>query len=49
MTKGLLWVALAGVLFVVFTALVRYVGNELHPIQAAFTRYLFGLLVLLPL
>ena len=49
MTKGLLWVALAGALFVVFTGLVRYVGNELHPIQAAFTRYLFGLLFLLPL
>ena len=48
-TRGLLWVALAGLLFVVFIALVRYIGNELHPIQAAFLRYLFGLLVLLPL
>ena len=49
MTRGLSWVAGAGVLFVVFIALVRYVGNELHPIQAAFIRYLFGSLVLLPL
>ena len=48
-TRGLLWVAVAGVLFVFFIALVRYIGNELHPIQAAFIRYLFGLLVLLPL
>ncbi|MDP7516973.1 MAG: hypothetical protein QGI17_07650, partial [Arenicellales bacterium] len=40
-TRGLLWVALAGLLFVVFIALVRYIGNELHPIQAAFLRYLF--------
>ena len=44
-----MWVAVAGVLFVFFIALVRYIGNELHPIQAAFIRYLFGLLVLLPL
>lgn len=47
--KGLTWVALAGLTFVIFTTIVRYVGNELHPVQAAFIRYALGLFVLAPL
>ena len=46
---GLSWVVLAGVNFVGFVVLIKYVGSELPPVQAAFIRYLFGLVVLLPL
>jgi len=40
---------LAGVYFVGFVVLIKYVGSELPPVQAAFIRYLFGFVVLLPL
>ena len=46
---GLLWVVLAGINFVGFVVLIKYVGSELPPVQAAFIRYLFGFVVLLPL
>ena len=46
---GLSWVVLAGVNFVGFVVLIKYVGSELPPVQAAFIRYLFGFVVLLPL
>ena len=48
-TRGLLWIVLAGLLFVIFVGLVRYVGNAIHPVQAAFIRYALGLIVLAPL
>ena len=46
---GLSWVVLAGINFVGFVVLIKYVGSELPPVQAAFIRYLFGFVVLLPL
>lgn len=45
---GLLWVALAGLLFVVFVGIVRYIGNHLHPLETALIRYALGLAVLAP-
>ncbi|MGU9957682.1 MAG: DMT family transporter [Arenicellales bacterium WSBS_2016_MAG_OTU3] len=47
--SGLIWVALAGLLFVIFIIIIRYIGTSVHPVQAAFIRYALGLLVLLPL
>ena len=47
-TRGLAWSIAAGVLFVALNATVRKLTLDLHPMQSQFLRYLFGLLVLLP-
>lgn len=47
--RGMLWLALAGVMFVIFTGIVRHVGSDMNPIQAAFLRYVIGLVLLIPL
>ena len=47
--KGLLWSAAAGMVFSVLNALMRALAQQLDPFLAQFLRYLFGLLVLLPL
>jgi drug/metabolite transporter (DMT)-like permease len=48
-SRGLLWSATAGLTFCVLNALMRALALHLDPFQAQFLRYLFGLLVLLPL
>ncbi len=48
-TRGLLWSAAAGAVFSVLNALMRALAQHLDPFQAQFLRYLFGLVVLLPL
>jgi drug/metabolite transporter (DMT)-like permease len=47
--RGLLWSAAAGLTFSVLNALMRALALHIDPFQAQFLRYLFGLLVLLPL
>ena len=47
--RGLLWSAGAGLTFSVLNALMRALALHIDPFQAQFLRYLFGLLVLLPL
>jgi drug/metabolite transporter (DMT)-like permease len=47
--RGLLWSAAAGVLFSVLNATLRGLALQLDPMQTQFLRYLFGLLVMLPL
>lgn len=47
--RGLLWSAASGALFSVLNALMRGLSLQLDPMQAQFLRYLFGLLVMLPL
>jgi hypothetical protein len=47
--QGLLWSASAGAVFSVLNALMRGLAMQLDPFQAQFLRYLFGLMVLLPL
>lgn len=46
--QGMCWVALSGLVFSSFMALVRQVGTQMDPIQVSFLRYAFGLLFLLP-
>ena len=36
------------ILFVIVTAVVRYLGSEMHPVQAAFLRYAFGVALIIP-
>lgn len=47
--QGLLWTTAAGVIFSFLNALMRALGQQVDPFQSQFLRYLFGLLVLLPL
>jgi drug/metabolite transporter (DMT)-like permease len=47
--RGLLWSAASGALFYVLNATMRGLALQLAPLQAQFLRYLFGLLVMLPL
>jgi len=47
--KGLLWSSAAGFAFCGLNAAMRALTLQLDPFQAQFLRYLFGLLVLLPL
>ncbi|WP_170784009.1 DMT family transporter [Ruegeria lacuscaerulensis] len=45
---GMFWMFSAGISFVAMTALVKSLGSSLDPIQAAFFRFVFGLVFLLP-
>ena len=47
--RALLWSAASGVLFCVLNATMRGLAQQLDPMQTQFLRYLFGLLVMLPL
>ena len=47
--RGLLWSAASGALFCLLNATMRGLALQLAPLQAQFLRYLFGLLVMLPL
>ena len=47
--KGLLWSSAAGLVFSMLNALMRALAQQLDPFLAQFLRYLFGLLVLMPL
>ena len=46
--RGIAWMLLTGTLFVGVVVAVRYLGTEMHPIQAAFIRYCFGIILILP-
>lgn len=46
---GMAWLAASGVIFAIFTAIIRYVSSDLHPAETAFIRYLFGFLFILPI
>jgi drug/metabolite transporter (DMT)-like permease len=47
-TRGLVWASAAGLTFSLLNALMRLLTLQLDPFQSQFLRYLFGLLVLLP-
>ena len=47
--RGLLWSMAAGLQFVVLNTLMRGLTLQLDPFQTQFLRYVFGLLVMLPL
>ncbi len=46
--RGIFWMATTGLLFVGVTGMVRHLGTDMSPVQAAFIRYLFGLVLLVP-
>jgi drug/metabolite transporter (DMT)-like permease len=47
--RGLMWVSLSGLLFVILNTLLRTLSLQLHPMQAQFLRYLAAVFVMLPL
>lgn len=47
--RGMLWSVAAGISFALLNALLRVMTTELDPMQAQFLRYLFGLIVMLPI
>jgi drug/metabolite transporter (DMT)-like permease len=47
--RGLMWAAAAGIVFALLNTLMRRLTLELAPFQTQFLRYVFGLLVMLPL
>lgn len=47
--RGLLWTIASGLLFVLLNTLMRSLTHRLDAFQTQFLRYLFGLLVMLPL
>ena len=47
--RGLMWAAASGAIFCVLNALMRALAQQLHPMQTQFLRYLFGVVVLLPM
>jgi drug/metabolite transporter (DMT)-like permease len=48
-TRALLWSLGAGLLFSLLNSVARTLTLQLHPLQAQMLRYLFGVLVMLPL
>lgn len=45
---GALWMITGGLLFVAVAVMVRLLGSDLPAVEAAFIRYVFGLLILIP-
>jgi uncharacterized membrane protein len=46
--RGTGWMLLTGLFFVGVTGLVRHLGTDMSPIQAAFIRYAFGFVLMIP-
>ena len=46
---GCLWMVAGGLLFVAVTVLVRHLGSDMPAVEAAFIRYLIGVIILLPM
>lgn len=45
---GILWMVFTTLCFVAVTGIVRYVGSDIPATQAAFIRYIFGVVIFLP-
>ncbi len=46
--QGVAWMVLTGILFVFVTGIVRYLGSDMPAIEAAFIRYVIGLVLITP-
>lgn len=47
-TRSMLWATMAGLLFTILNVIARSMTLALHPTEAQFLRYAFGLLVMVP-
>ncbi len=46
--RGIWWMLATGLLFVGVTGVVRHLGTDMNPMQAAFIRYAFGVVLIAP-
>ncbi len=46
--RGIAWMLVTGLLFVGVTGVVRHLGSDMSPMQAAFIRYVFGVVLMAP-
>ena len=46
---GIMWMVTTGIMFVAVTAIVKHVGDDVPAAQAAFLRYVLGLVFLIPM
>ena len=46
--RGIAWMLVTGVLFIGVTGIVRHLGSDMSPMQAAFIRYFFGVVLMAP-
>jgi drug/metabolite transporter (DMT)-like permease len=46
---GIWWMLVTGLLFVGVTGVVRHLGTDMNPMQAAFIRYAFGIVLMAPM
>jgi len=46
---GIFWMLVTGICFVAVTALVKFMGDRIPPAEAAFLRYVLGLVFLVPM
>lgn len=47
--RAVIWMIITTLLFVVVTGIIRYLGSNLPALEAAFIRYAFGVVILLPI
>ena len=47
--KGIGWMVVTGFFFIGVTGIVRHLGSDMNPVQAAFIRYAFGIVLMAPL
>ena len=47
--RGMLWMALGGILFSMLNTIARMISMQMDPYEAQFLRYLCGLIIMLPL
>jgi drug/metabolite transporter (DMT)-like permease len=47
--RGMLWMALGGILFSLLNTIARVISMQMDPYEAQFLRYLCGLIIMLPL
>lgn len=45
---GIVWMLICGILFVLVTGTVRYLGSSMPAMEAAFIRYAFGIVIMAP-
>ena len=46
---GMFWMVVAGLNFVAVNAIIKHVGDSIHPVEGGFLRYLFGLVFVVPM
>ena len=46
--RGIAWMVVAGIFFSSLSGIARHLGSEMNPLQTAFIRYAFGIVLMVP-